>query len=112
MKNNSKSKFGITTIKMLRSLVDFVFAAANIATTQSLKAWLNLMTTIKSNLQSVDNLKVIAKETITGYAAQKRSAKKALVEMSAAIMRSAYSYALQTKNDVLAKSMLTTRSQL
>ena len=112
MKDNSKSKFGVATVKMLRSLIAFVFAAANIGTTQSMKAWLAIMNIIKSNLQSIDNLKVIAKETITGYASQKRAAKKTLVEMSAAIMHSVYSYALNKKDKFLVDAMFTSRNQL
>lgn len=112
MKENSKTKFGTTHINMIDAVVVFVFAVANLSTTQSLRAWEDLMLVLKSNLQSIRNLQSIAQQNITGYSSQKRSAKSALVEMSAAIMRSVYSFGVKENNLVLAAQMFVSRSDL
>jgi hypothetical protein len=111
-KTSQTTRFGTTHINMIEAIVAFVFAQANILTTKSIQAWFDLMSVTQSNLESILNLMGIAQRNITGSAAQKKNAKDALIEISAAIMRSVYSFGVKTSNENLIKQMFVSRSDL
>jgi hypothetical protein len=105
-------KSGSVRENMIRALVAFALSAANIATTTLVAAFLAIINTLKTNIDSIDALRASIAQAITGWAAQKKALKTALVEMSATIMKAVYAYAVATGDDVLAAKMKISRSGL
>jgi hypothetical protein len=106
------NKVNSTHENMIRAVIGFALSAANIATTTLVAAFLALMNAIKANIDSIDTLRASIATSITGYAAQKKALKTALVEMSATIMKSVYAYAIANGDAVLAAQMKTSRSKM
>src|SRR5579859_5653728 len=102
MKSSYKGPFRSATVEMIRSVVQFAFAPANVATTSSIAAFFDRMTTLQTNLAEIDSLRQIADQQIAGYAAQKKALKASLVNLTTAQMQAVYSYAVETGDSVLA----------
>jgi len=97
---------------MIRAVVEFALSAANIATTTLVAAFLVVINALKANITAIDALRAAIAQSITGYAAQKKALKIALVEMSTTIMKAAYAYAVANGDTVLAAQMKTSRSKM
>ncbi len=109
---NTKSVFTPSHERMLNGLVAWALSTGMIAITSSIAGFLALINLLKTNLQTLANLHSIVQQSITGYASQKKAAKKALVVMTNSFMRATYSYAMKNNLSVLASQMSTSRSKL
>jgi hypothetical protein len=105
-------KVNSTHENMIRAVVFFALAAANIAITSSVAAFLVIINSLKGNLTAIDILRAAIAQPLNGYAAQKKALKAALVEMSATIMKAVYTYAIANGDQVLAAKMKISRSKL
>jgi hypothetical protein len=106
------SRVNSTHENMLRAVVAFALSSTNLPATSLLPAFLTIINTIKSNLDTVETLRAAIAQAITGYAAQKKALRNALTEMSVTIMKAAYAYAVANGNVTLAAKMKTSRSRL
>ncbi len=113
MKSTSKTRWTLAHQNMIASVINFCLATANVATTQLLPVFYNLINGIlKANLATIETLRALIAQPITGYASQKKALKDALVAMSAAYMKSVYAYAISNNNQVLAGQMKVSASDL
>jgi len=101
----SKTRFNMAHENMLWAVVMFATSPTNVLITQSVAAFNSMILSLQSNLNTVDTLRYVVDMPITGYAAQKKASKAALVTVSVQIMRATYSYAVINNNPVLAAQM-------
>jgi len=97
---------------MLRAVTAFALAPGNLSTTSSVPAFLGIINTIKTNNITVDALRSSIAQSVSGYAAQKKSLKATLASMTVTIMKATYAYAVANNNAVLAGKMKISRSRL
>jgi hypothetical protein len=101
----SFKKVNSTHENMIRAVVAFALAAANIAITTSVAAFLTIINALKANITTIDTLRALIATPIKGYAAQKKALKTALVELTVTAMKATYAYAVANQNWVLAAQM-------
>lgn len=99
-------------LEMIKAVVAFALNSANVAITNSIPSFGQVITMLKSNLTAITNLEAIAGLPVTGYASQKLALKNTLAEFSAAILQSVAAYAVKTQNQPLLNKVQTTRGRL
>jgi hypothetical protein len=98
--------------ELIRTVVNFAFAPANVAITNSVVAFKASMTTLKTKLGNVDNLYQQRSQIITGFSQQKKNARLALAGTSYSIMSATRAYAISVNNQALANDMKVSLSNL
>jgi hypothetical protein len=97
---------------MIQPVIDFCLALVNITVTNSLLPLKDGVDFLKGKRDTIANL-ISQKETaITGYAAQKKALKKALITYCEGIFAGAAAFAAKTKNDVLLNAVNITLSDM
>lgn len=99
-------------LEMIKAVVAFALNPTNVAITNSIPSFAQIIQMLKANLTAIANLETIAGSSVKGYASQKLALKNTLAEFSAAILQSATAYAVKTQNQPLYNKVMTTRANL
>ena len=111
IKTNTTSRFGRIHLAMIRMIVAFALGA-DVAITNSIKAFGLLIGRVKDNLATIDALEALIALPTTGITAQKNAMRKVLEGMTYSIMSATRTYAINTKKDDLNNQMTTTIGDL
>ncbi|MEP7170619.1 MAG: hypothetical protein ABI855_14710, partial [Bacteroidota bacterium] len=102
---NKNSYFSMIYFAMLLSVIDFCLALVNVTITNSLIPLKEGVAFLVGKRDAILNLISQKQTAITGYAAQKKAMKKALITYCEGIFAAAAAFAAKTKNDVLLKEV-------
>jgi hypothetical protein len=85
---------------------------ANVLITKSIVAFYDVITAIRDNLTTIEQLQAQVNDPVTGIAQSKKLIRQSMIRTAASIMQTVFAYATKTGNSDLAAKMQTTPSAL
>ncbi len=105
-------KFTFAQLSMLKRISAFAFNPSNVGTTNSIPSLLVAFNLLNGKVATVDQYFVQYYSIITGYAAEKKKARLNLALSAFVIMKTAYAYACDNNDRILADKVATPLSKL